>query len=451
MDYGKICPYSDCEKLRPQGGCGFASSEVCFNHLEETYRLCPDGTVSRIIRSCSRCGSTNQLMAKFCRRCGAELAILRKNLMAQGLYWDVEARPPGSNQYFRIPQMKRCGDLLISTQGTDYVFTALASGETVFSVPCPGPPNFSATPAVIGQRMFCCAPGIMWEFSLVDREANRIDLKGFSTSATGYPVHIRPQGRDLLTVPGSTDENGNSSVLFFDVRTREYSLMALDLAPGDSLYAPSPGPQGTVIVVSRLGKAIAARQSESNPLEWEPIELDTSRLTEDRIFSAPAYLESSDCVFVECVERPSFNRKVLVFGDSFTRTLSIGNAADPECYPENELNLLVYAPLTSGEHVILRSTSLPGEVHFVSTVSCQTVRVGHLEMHPIAMTAGEGSVITVRGSNLLVFNSVPGDQTAREIAGPACLGHSMIVNRPLQFLGKIFVQTGNRLIGLEVV
>lgn len=450
MNHSRLCPYADCHIRASSSGCADKRTPVVFPAEDAHYGLCPNDQVKRIVRSCPKpgCGATNQLLADYCRICGQALTPSSDGGAGLNVFWDAPAQPPVHPEYFKIPQLLLRGDLLVSSQDLDLVFTAIANGKTLIRMRAPGPPRFSATPIAVKDRIYSCAPGFMWELRLVSREEQRTPLKGFEPSETAMPLHLQHSGRDFIIVPGKVGSDGRAIILAFDTQSRQFAIRRLRLRPGDTIHTGVRVSRNGAIFTTRLGALFSARLGSGPHLHVVVGKIEEPpNLPGKRYCSAPAFSHMTRSVFVEYVDAQTLDRGMLIMSSATRTTYPLGTP--PDKLDEAEIDLLIFSPIVCGSHVITRS-AIPGMCHFVALGNATVVPIGGLEMDPVATAAGGGKIVSVGSmGEVQKFDGVPVQQNVNAV-GIGALAGSMAVNRPVYYLRKIFLQTQNRLIGWEV-
>jgi len=431
--------------------CRFARDPAIFAALTDgqNYGLCPDSAVRRVFTACHAqdCRSINQLIADFCRVCGLRLDICGDGQPGPQLFWSVPAYPPIGTGYLVTPQMLVRGDVLVTPQNLNLVLTTISNGNSVGSIANPGAGSFSSSPLGIRERIYSCSPGRLLEYSLVTREMQSHDLGGFQPSESTIPVHVSGQGTDYIVVPGKTKPKGKVELLIYDIKSRDSLVFQLTLSPEDSFFTPVSLPRAGVFLTTRRGAAFIASNKGAALSDWKvgrvPVRVELPR---QKYFSAPARCPTTGMLFVQSVDAASLDRGMWVVTTRGQKHFRLGTP--PEKYDSDSLDLLIFPPLVYEGQAVVRSMS-PGTCHFVSAAQAQTISIGGLSLDPIATTAGNGKILTVSDGTVQVFKFLPGHQPADSI-GIGALAFGPAVNKPVYFLGKIFIQTPTRLIGWEV-
>lgn len=438
------CPYGSCGGPPGERGCANVIPEE--TSTSSVYQRCGAERISRIVKRCQNCRCANQSLAKFCRRCGAEL---RNDLPAPGglfANWTQPAASVATHDIFAIPQLAAAGDLTISFHGTEFVLSYLSDGSRFGSIPFPGGPSLSATPLVVKERIYLVASELLWEYSLSTSDLVRIPVQGFNPSKCSRPISVSYKYQDYIIVAGE------SGVLVVRARRPDYERKVFDvrMEDGDAFLSLVHHPTYGIVLTTRLGK-IWRLAFDYSPLDGKGGFLQIQNLG-NYYLSAPNYNSSTDTIYAECVRKNDLRRYFLRFSpNNKTDLLKLLPVAEPtESYEsEAQLRILQFPLQVSGVFAIARSMGAPSVVHFISPSQIQTVSVTGLNMDPLCTAIGHGSIFSVKDGQIQKFKDAAAPQVAETV--PAALGGGeSIVNRPLYHMGRLVIQQENQLLAWEV-
>ena len=345
-----------------------------------------------------------------------------------------------------VPQMRLCGDALVSPQGNEFVVSCLADGRRLGTFSHPNP-DLSSTPVQVRDRLYSFGPELLLEYSLTTGSSTSTHLSSFIASEDAVPVALCSEASDFIVMPG------RDRLVLIDVRNGKPHFLEWHLSEGDSVHSPVVWPGFGIVFTTRLGDLFALR---INGDRWaEKVQRFNIRQPAKRYFSAPSFNPSTNCVYMECVDRrdtPALGITLRLGRDDGKIETKRQSLEESPAFNENiSLPLLAFPPLVCGQYGMVRSLDSDDQCHFFSYNMVKTVQIRELAMDPVATVSEGNSIVSVQGHRVQCFQASPVDQTATVCMlprGPS--DDDVAVNRPVCALGKIFIQHNTKLFGWEI-
>lgn len=449
MNEAQPCPYQQCTVPLQSAPCRERASLEAPGGAFQVFDVCPNSEHRRIVWWCPSCSTPNQLLADFCRRCGAPLEETYERSRDVTCAWVLSATPPATENELDAPEPVAAGDVLITFQGSAFVYLAMASGNELYRFEMSDRVGYFSTPVLIRERVYYMSFGCVWEESLVTGRRKRHALPGFSPFARCRPVRVSVGTSDYLVTAGA------SGVLLIDVRpgTVRSFPVSVPLNSDDRLRSPAVLPDGRVLFTSEHGRVFLLQIDEPDPSSHALEELPPGPA--DHTLSAPAYNAATDCVFFECVDNVSLSRSMAVFQADAPEDVKHFLLGDPPEYYEPdafELAFLMYPPLACGGFGVTWSAQLTAQCRFVSMGGAELVSPDGLEMDWPATATHQGRLYTYKNDRLQRMGCSATNALVSETRIPRDTGghDEIMVGRPVIALGKTFIQQCHRLIAMEV-